>query len=107
MAALINGEFFVNFGLVGLAMLPLALGWFLAVLDRAHLRLARSGLRTVDDWWRATILVCMVASLGDLFWVGSFTFMARGGMAALMAWIVWRLTTRLRLNDPPPPARSA
>ena len=82
-------------------VLPFALGWFLAVLDRAHLRLARSGLQTPDHWWRATILVCLVASLGDLFWVGTFTFVARGGMAAIMAWIVWRLTTRLRRADPP------
>ena len=94
MAALINGEFYVNFGMFGLVLLPMALGWFLAVLDRAHLRLSLSGLRTPDDWWRATILVCLVTSLGDLFWVGSFTFIARGGMAAIMAWIVWRFTTR-------------
>lgn len=94
MAALITGEFYVNFGLFGLVLLPLVMGAFLAVLDRAHLRLARSGLRTSDDWWRATILVCLVTSLGDLFWVGSFTFMARGGMAAIMAWIVWRFSTR-------------
>lgn len=94
MAALINGEFYVNFGLFGMVLLPVVMGAFLAVLDRAHLRLAVSGLRSADDWWRATILVCLVTSIGDLFWVGSFTFMARGGMAAIMAWIVWRFSTR-------------
>ncbi len=107
MAALINGEFYVNFGLFGLVLLPLALGWFLAVLDRAHLRLARNGLRTPDDWWRATIVVCMVSSLGDLFWVGSFTFMARGGIAALMAWLVWRLFTSRLPAVPASATRSA
>ncbi|MEZ5178256.1 MAG: hypothetical protein R2746_08225 [Acidimicrobiales bacterium] len=107
MAALINGEFYVNFGLAGMVLLPLVMGWFLAVLDRFHLRLARSGLRTVDDWWRATILVCLVTSLGDLFWVGSFTFMARGGMAAIMAWAVWRFTTRRQRAFERRAARSA
>lgn len=107
MAALINGEFFVNFGVVGLVLLPLAMGFFLAVLDRAHLRLARSGLRTSDDWWRATIVVCLVTSLGDLFWVGSFTFMARGGMAAIVAWIVWRFSTRRQRAVPAPATWSA
>ncbi len=107
MAALIDGEFYVNFGLFGLVLLPFAMGAFLAVLDRAHLRLARSGLGTVDDWWRATIVVCLVTSLGDLFWVGTFTFMARGGMAAVMAWIVWRLSTRRPRAVSPPDTRSA
>lgn len=91
MAALLHGEWYVNFGLVGLGILPLALGWFMAVLDRAHARLAAGGLVDSDDWWRAAILACLVGSLGDLFWVGSFTFVARGGLAALVAWAVWRL----------------
>jgi hypothetical protein len=94
MAALITGEFFVNFGIYGLFILPFVVGWFLAKLDQAHLRLARSGLRSADEWWRATILVCLVVSLGDLFWVGTFTYMARGGMAAIIAFVLWRLTTR-------------
>lgn len=107
MAALINGEFYVNFGLAGMVLLPFVMGWFLALLDRAHLRLALTGLRSADDWWRATILVCMVTSLGDLFWVGSFTFMARGGMAAIMAWIAWRLSTRRRRAVATPPTWGA
>lgn len=96
MAALIHGEFYVNFGIPGLFLLPLVVGWFLSVLDRARWRLARSGLAGVDDWWKATILACLVGSLGDLFWVGTFTFVARGGMAALVAWVMWRFTTRRR-----------
>jgi hypothetical protein len=94
MAGLVTGEFFVNFGLYGLVVLPFVIGWFLAKLDQAHLRLSRTGLRNVDDWWKATILVCLVTSLGDLFWVGTFTFLARGGMAALVAFVLWRFTTR-------------
>lgn len=94
MAALSEGEWYVNFGYAGLVMMPLALGWFLAALDRAHVRLCEGGLADPDDWWRATILVAMVASLGDLFWVGTFTFFARGGLAAIIAWLVWQLSTR-------------
>jgi hypothetical protein len=94
MAALINGEFYVNFGVPGLILLPFAVGWFLAVLDRFHARVSAQGLQTVDDWFHATILVCLVSSLGDLFWVGTFTFMSRAGLAAVIAWIAYRLTTR-------------
>ena len=103
MAALINGEFYVNFGVPGLILLPFAVGWFLAALDRFHARVAARGLQTVDDWFRATILVCLVSSLGDLFWVGTFTFMSRAGLSALVVWIVYRLTTR-RSPAPPDPA---
>ena len=94
MAALINGEFYVNFGLPGLVLLPFVVGWFLAVLDRLHARVSAKGLQTVDDWYHATILVCLVSSLGDLFWVGTFTFVSRAGLSALAAWVVYRLTTR-------------
>lgn len=94
MAALIDGEFYVNFGVFGLVLLPFALAWFLAVLDRYHLRISKTGLLTVDDWFRATILVCLVSSLGDLFWVGTFTFFSRAGLSAIVTYFVWRLTTR-------------
>lgn len=94
MAALIDGEFYVNFGLAGLVILPFVMGWFLAVLDRFHARVSAKGLQTVDDWFHATILVCLVSSLGDLFWVGTFTFMSRAGLSAAVAWVVYRLTTR-------------
>jgi hypothetical protein len=110
MAGLINSEFYVNFGLLGMIPLSLGVGWFLAKLDKAHLRATRSGLQNVDDWWRATIVMCLVSSLGDLLWVGTFTFFSRGGLAALTAWIIWKMTTRVakvapatsRLRDPVP-----
>lgn len=99
MAALMHGEWYVNFGFLGLVMMPFVAGWFLALLDRSHLRLARSGLALPSDWWRATILACLTSSLGDLFWVGSFTYFSRGGLAAVVAWFLWKMRTR--------PARAA
>jgi hypothetical protein len=94
MAGLINSEFYVNFGVLGMVPLSLLVGWFLAKVDKAHLKVTRTNLLTVDDWWRATIVMCLVASLGDLLWVGTFTFFSRGGLAAILAWVIWKMTTR-------------
>ena len=93
MAALSHGEWFVNFGWVGLLLMVLVLGWFLAVLDQRHARLALEGLSTPARWWSAAALLCLVSSLADLFWVGSFTFFARGGMAAIVVLVVGRLAS--------------
>ena len=43
------------------------------------------------------VLVCLVTSLGDLFWAGTFTYYTRGGMAAIVAWVVGKISqVRLR-----------
>lgn len=93
-AALLHGEWYANFGYPGLAMMLPVVGWFLALLDRSHSRVIGSGMATSRDWWRAVILLCLVTSLADLFWVGTFTFYARGGLAALVALIMARMSQR-------------
>ena len=96
-AALFYSEWYANFGYVGLAIAPVAVGWFIARLDRTHARLARSRLATPKDWWDTVVLVCLVTSLGDLFWAGTFTYYTRGGMAAIVAWVVGKISqVRLR-----------
>ena len=84
-AALVQGEWYANFGWLGLALMPLVLGWIIARLDLIHARLVASRMQADTDWWRLLALACVVASLGDLFWVGSFGFYERGGLAALVA----------------------
>ena len=93
MAALSHGEWFANFGWVGLLLMVVVLGWFLAVLDQRHARLAVEGLNSSGRWWSAAALLCLVSSLADLFWVGSFTFFARGGLAAIVVLLVGRLAS--------------
>lgn len=93
-AALGYSEWYANFGYAGLVAVPFAIGFVLAALDRVHARLVASRLRTNRDWWHTVILVCVTASLGELFWSGTFTFYTRGGMAALIAWAVGALSMR-------------
>lgn len=83
MAGLTHGEWYANFGYPGLALMVLVIGWFLVWLDRWHSRLAWSNFESDSDWWSLAILICVVSGLGELYWVGSFTAFARGGMAAL------------------------
>lgn len=91
-AGLIQSEWYANFGYWGLIWMAPVIGVLLAVLDRLHARLAASRLRTPSQWWAAIAMMCCVASLADLFWVGSFTWFSRGGLAALVAALLARLS---------------
>jgi hypothetical protein len=101
-AALLHSEFYANFGWPGLVMMPPVTGLVLAWLDRVHNRLAASRLSTARDWWQAATLLCVVASIGDLLWVGTFTFYSRGGLAAVVVFLVGAFSRGRRLA----PARS-
>lgn len=94
MAALSQGEWYSNFGWPGLVAMTLPLGWLLALFDRWHSRLAWSQLKFPSNWWSMAALACVCSSLGDLMWVGSFTFMARGGLAALVLAVIWAFSSR-------------
>src|SRR5690606_13624803 len=82
MASLMHGEWYANFGYLGLPLMVVVIGWLLVRMDRWHARLAWSTFERDHDWWSLAILVCLVSALGELYWVGSFTAFARGGMAA-------------------------
>lgn len=86
------GEWYANFGWVGVGLMPVCFGWFIAVLDRRHARLVNLSTTTHEDWWRMVVLGCLVGSLGDLYWGGTFTFFTRGGMSFLVAFAMWRLS---------------
>lgn len=93
-AALMHGEWYANFGYPGLALMTVVLGWLMALLDRAHSRLTSSRLSRPTDWWRTVVLMCVVSSIADFFWVGSFTWYARGGLAAVVAYVIGRISLR-------------
>lgn len=94
MAALIQGEWYANFGWFGLIIMPLLMGWILVKLDAWHARLAARRLAEPKDWWRAVTMLCIVASLGDLAWVGTFTFFNRGGLAAVFVLVIGAFSFR-------------
>ena len=99
-AILSFGEWYANFGWIGVFVMPICFGWLVAVLDRRHAYLVNLPATTYDDWWRMVILGCLVSSLGDLYWSGTFTFYTRGGMACLVAVAMWKLS-RGRAVGPP------
>lgn len=98
-AALVQGEWYANFGYAGLALMVPVIGVALAYLDRWHARLVGSRMRLPRSWWSVAVLACIVSSLGELYWVGSFTMFARGGLAAVVVGVVGFLS----LSRRPPP----
>lgn len=85
MAALSQGEWYANFGWPGLLMMPFAIGWFLARCDGWHASIVRSGFADPHTWYSTVTLLCIMSSIGEIFWVGTFTFFNRGGLAAVFA----------------------
>lgn len=94
MGALAQGEWYANFGYWGLGFMAMVTGWALAMLDRWHARLVMRRFRDPKDWWETTILLCIVSSLAELVWAGSFSFFARGGFAAVLAWLLMKMRLR-------------
>ena len=97
-ASLAFGEWYADFGWFGVIAMPFVFGWFLARLDRWHARVSKARFATDDDWWSTVVLMCLVSSLGDLYWGGTFTFYTRGGMAALVTLGMWKLSTARKVS---------
>jgi hypothetical protein len=98
-AALFQGEWLFNFGLLGLLIMIPFVGWFVGRIDRwltvlnSHPVLERRHLMALVA---ATILA---TGLVDLAWVGSFTFVVRSG-ASLATIGVLYLITRQPIKRP-------
>lgn len=106
MAALAYGEWYANFGFVGLiiALLVSALG--LRFLD-TRMRLAQMQTRTF--WWsfRIILIAIVVSGIPDYFWGGTFTFAARSGLRVLVLsalflplWLATRLAPGRTMSRP-------
>lgn len=84
--ALLHGELVYNFGLPGLVLTLLFLGWYVNRLDRVLIR-AQSSFKQGATLRRAllvAVVVVLVASLVDLVWGGTFTYVARVGVRVLL-----------------------
>jgi hypothetical protein len=107
MVALAHGEWYVNFGWFGLALMAVCVGIILSWLDRQLIRLyvLQDGMAKL---FRTALLVLAVAGLGDYVWVGTFTFAARKGTAILvlcLVWLCYNIVTRHRRPNTPRIAR--
>lgn len=91
MAALIHGEWYVNFGWAGVLAMPLIVGWILAHLDRLHATAVAADLDTPKAWWSTTVVLCLASGLPTLYWGGTFTYFQRSILPAAIVIVVARL----------------
>ncbi|MDW5330624.1 hypothetical protein [Plantactinospora sp. KLBMP9567] len=100
-AALFQGEWLYNFGLIGLVLMVPIVGFAVRAAD---LFLARASARPLMG--RHALLayaaaVIVAAGLPDLAW-GTFTFTVRAGMRLAVLVVVWFLITDRRIGWPGP-----
>jgi hypothetical protein len=84
MAALAQGEFYVNFGLAGLPLFTLVAVSLLRKAGRRSLSLSQPA-EELETILNRMILVLLLAGMGDFLWVGFFTVLERTGFAAFLA----------------------
>ncbi len=93
LAALSPGEWFYDFGVLGIVLmvgvLGLAIRWLDGVLRRA---LARP-LDTRNVFLLLAAALIAVAGMSDLMWVGTFTFNERGGTRLVVILVIAFFTT--------------
>ena len=94
MAAMDHGEWFVNFGLLGFALLSVTMGWALAVLDRWLARIIRRSVLTRRDLIELSVGTTLAGGLTILSWGGLHSYLGRIGLPALVAGAVVGLALR-------------
>ncbi|MEV6367362.1 hypothetical protein AB0L86_10755 [Micromonospora musae] len=96
-AALSHGEWLYNFGLLGLALMIPVTGLAVRFIDRLLVWASSSPLTTPYALGVYAGAVIAAVGLFDLVWVGSFTYVVRGGgrllaLAAVILLIGWRVS---------------
>lgn len=88
MAALSTGEWYFNWGWIGVAAMVPALGISVQLIDRTLMRSLRRRLDTRRNLVLLAIAITLGAGLGDLVWVGTFTYAARTGFSVIFLALV-------------------
>lgn len=99
--ALFHGEWVLGFGAWGLLGMTVFYGWFVLKVDRLLVRAGKSaqvGLRGIANM---ALMIIIGASIVDLVWGGSFTYVARVGprlllIGALCIWLALVSTKRTK-----------
>lgn len=76
MAAHSSGEWIFNFGMLGLVLMALVIGFLVQRLDRELLTVG-GGRLTHGKFLTVAVVVVLAAEIPSLMWVGSFTFTTR------------------------------
>jgi len=102
LAALSHGEWFFNFGWLGLAGMTLVIGLSIRIIDGALMRRSSGGIASKGDFLALSALVLLGGGMTDLFWGGAHTFMGRTGtrlIIVLAVYLLWRLRASTGSSD--------
>ncbi|MET8201883.1 hypothetical protein [Micromonospora taraxaci] len=96
-AALAHGEWLYNFGLLGLGLMVPATGLAVRLIDRILAWASSRPLMTPHALGAYAGAIITAVGLFDLLWVGSFTYVVRGGgrllvLAAVILIMGWRVS---------------
>lgn len=93
LAALSPGEWFYNFGILGIVLMVVVLGLAIRWLDGVLHRVLERSLDTRNDFLSFAAALVAMASMSDLIWVGTFTFNERAGTRLLVIFAVALVST--------------
>ncbi|MGH3788104.1 MAG: hypothetical protein ACRDRG_16500 [Pseudonocardiaceae bacterium] len=93
LAALSSGEWFYNFGVVGIALMVVVLGLAIRWLDGVLHGILERPLATRKDLLVLAAVLVAVAGMSDLMWVGTFTYNERAGTRLLVIFAVALIST--------------
>jgi hypothetical protein len=107
LAGLAAGEWYFDFGIVGIIVMVIALGAFVALIDRKFLVNLGRPLDAKGPIIGRLCLVVLVVGFPDLYWVGTFTYVARLVPRIAVVGILYALWAyRVPSVRRAPPARS-
>jgi hypothetical protein len=86
MAALGYGEWYINFGWLGLILFPVFPVWAIRQLQKWRIKMATRSTVIAPYLW-----VFAVSAFADFIWVGTFTAVVRNGFAAVVCVLTFRL----------------
>lgn len=105
--ALLHGEFIHAFGMLGILLLIPFIGWGALLLDRLLVRAMRVGASDLLGSLSVAMCVVLAASVVDLIWGGTFTYVARTGPRLLMLGAVFVMVWAVQVAASPPAKKAS
>lgn len=96
--ALFIGEWYYNFSYLGVALMIPVLALLLRRLDALFAKLVASSISRSSHLVKAVLAAILASGMMDLFWTGTFTFVARSGTRLLVALLVFLVLRSLEVS---------